>query len=1262
MTQAPEFALNTHPLLRQACLIEASAGTGKTYNIAGLYLRLIVELALEPKEILVVTFTNEATGELKTRIHARLQQALKRAEQLENAAQTEAQDPQLDELFRLSGLTPTQLRQRLLMALLGFEEACIFTINGFCQKVLMDYSFESRQNFELEPISSNLPLLEPVVADFWRIINNQTLHPGCLAAVLKALDASPQQLAADCNRALGCNPEGLLSPHEQQLQQWLPGDSTLPHDNSAVYGHRVCSALQKLLQDSEQLHEHLPELVGYKCKLPHNKRAAFVFELELRKAAAAPGGCKQMLQLFKFALQYPESFAYPDEVVFADQPQLLEPHRRLLELARLLKLAKAALLADCLKYSSVRLESSKQTRGLLSFDDQINRLAALLQQQGNSELLERLRGSYKAALVDEFQDTNLAQYDIFKAIFIDSKAHYFYLIGDPKQSIYHFRGADINSYLLAASQAPARYTLSANYRSSAELIKSVHALFGCHELQASCCFLNRQILYPAVRAANASMQLLQHGQACKQPLELWSYEGLNKGQADDAIMRDVCDKIVELIDGTYAKVQGENRQVINARDIAILTRTNRQARDFAAELHKRGVNARLLEAASIWDSSQAGELLVFLQALCKLQSSLIKRALLGEFVNLSVQCVAQSDSAEYADWQGWLYQLQQCWLRHGFSAMLQQWLDEARPDGKISRLAMLEQKNGQRCLLNLLQLGDILHRQAAGFNLSPLELCNWLEQVLLTQKYQPELNQAIDEQIIALDNATPAVNVLTLHKSKGLEFPVVFCPHLWQQPGLENLQLDLSLDESQLQGRYANEPRLRLKPLEVLQDKIKLLSLHYSDEQQALADFAGYAEQLRLIYVALTRASYACFLCDAAATPKHADSLADGAVAAFSNSALGLLLSQYATQGLQAGLIGWKRKEFVQDYQMPRHQAAASSGSGKLQADVFSGSHIEQNWRMLSYSSLSSQLPHEYESTAERHHEPDVGQLAGLLLEPLAPDNEAQLPGLEGSDTQLLEQSCLLEHFPGGGLAGDIWHYGFEMLSKNRDGLGFGTYCHTPAARRQAWLNRQLGLQLEQLGSPEQIPWLLQQLDSGYSQVLQSSLDGGQLSLSSLDSSRLQAEMEFLLPLRRSVNARELLQCIYANSSNAQLAKMQAPQVLLQSYKGMLGGFIDLVFEHQGKYYILDYKSNNLGRSYQHYREQSLLNCMQHSYYTLQYHVYALALQRLLQQSVADYSHARHFGGIYYVFLRGVHPQLPGNGIFFDRPSAHTLQQLEALL
>ncbi|MDY6880039.1 MAG: exodeoxyribonuclease V subunit beta [Thermodesulfobacteriota bacterium] len=1200
MTIGKDFDL-LHSPLEGTRLIQASAGTGKTFTLCGLYLRLVIEKAIPVDRILVVTFTEAATAELKERIRANLHAAIV-------AFQAgRAENDFLDSLVRAYEDSREAVR-RLREGLQGFDQAAIYTIHGFCRRILQENAFESRSLFDTELVVEDEILKGEIIDDFWR---------------RHFYAASPLFVNYALKRQWG--PKGLLSfisnkishPDLKVIPKSALNDSSCAQRGFTECFDAVSEAWPAVRQEVEHILLHSEGL-----KRNSYGRERIPAWMEAMDAYAASGGNDP--DLFKGFEKFTSStlkkaskkgYSPPDHPFFRHCETLKQRQAALKECfdTNLLHLKESLF-----GYMQEELEKRKEEKNIQFFDDLLIKVRRGITQK-SGDLSGAVQMRFDAALVDEFQDTDPVQYAIFKSFF-GRQNHILFLIGDPKQAIYSFRGADIFAYIRAADDIAWKETLKENWRSSPGLIEAVNALFSNVENP----FLYQDIPFePARPAQRRCHALLRLGKEAPPPFTLWYIDSdkhtggtrpLSKRAAREMISRAVAAEISRLLlMGRKSRALIGDRPLVE-EDIAVLVRTNAEARLMQQALSELRVPTVLFNAGHLFDSREALEVARVLAAMASPhKEGLVRAALATDLIGIQGEDLDRAVS-EGSDWEDWLIRFRSyhdLWHDRGFIQMFRPFLFR---ENVLSRLMKFQ--DGERRNTNLMHLAEILHRVSVERNFESSGLLKWLVEQIVTPA------QGEEDHLLRLESDEAAVRLVTVHKSKGLEFPVVFCPFMWGGSKSQSKEDVLFHDES-------DEWRLTLD-----------LGSADRDRHRTLADQETLAENLRLLYVALTRAQSRCYLVwgrikdaetSALAYLFHGSGAGEGKeIVSHTANAFRELESERIVEDLEKATATAGGAASVSE--MPREPGQILARLEPLKTASYrfrSFSGVPNRaWRVTSFSSL----------TSGRSFADEAMDRDGMALE----DRKG---AIDPEETLENKESLDIFSFPRGTRAGTFLHEVFECLDFVQES--------------EAAVRGLVAAKLKQYGFESL--WL-DTICRMIRHVLETALDpvSSDLRLSRIRREDRLNEMEFYFPLKR-ISPEILAEIFQIRPSSKALHRFPefVGQLQFAPAKGFMRGFIDLVFQWQGRFYLVDWKSNFLGTTMEDYSLNALSRVMTREYYTLQYHLYLLALDQYLRSRMPEYRYKEHFGGVFYVFLRGVRPEAgPDFGIYRDRPLEETMESL----
>ncbi len=1168
-------------------LIEASAGTGKTHAISNLYLRAVLERELEPRRILVVTFTRAATAELGERIRARLRQAHRYLSEPGLALD----DPEL-QYYLAARPAPEQDRLRLEQALLGIDEASVFTIHGYCQRVLEGNAFESGVGFDAELMESMDSLLFEVTADLFI----QELHARPLEelAELRSHGVSFESLR-ELATQVGRRPElvaellpAVVEPTDDDLEQAARGFDQLRQALRTSWdGPRIMQSIKNAKGSHKRAYSaaHLPKWL---------EAAALALQTPARELFGIP---EVWLRLTPQALLDKGCEAPPDEPCLAQMARVCASFEQL----EMLRQQRAiALRARFARGVVEALDTRKQRDGQFSFDDLLTRLAQALAGPQGEQLARRLRDAHPIALIDEFQDTDPVQYAVFSRVYSEPGTCLL-LIGDPKQSIYAFRGADIEAYLAASRSAVARYSLSVNWRSDPGLLSALEE--GYARLENP--FLTSEIPFEPVEARPGAADLSDAEGRLVSGLEVvWldrfgeADAPLSKADYDSLAARTAAELTREWLQ--RGLVLGD--QPLMESQIAILTRSNSQARMTQRALSKLGLRSVQTGDETVFSAPEAADIEVLLLAMLAPGSlpalrQLLSRELLGV---LPQELASWSESSP--EWERWTLRVLdwgQAWRRLGPFVAIRRALDDC--DVVAQTIGQLD---GERRVTNLLHLAELLEQARVEQRLGPEALLAWFR-----DERAGDSSTGSESRQTRIESDERAVVVTTVHRSKGLQYPIVICPFLCAGigSGRPRPSLLVPLEQPRRWG-------LHLMP--------SLLPENSPERLQLMRE--EMAEQTRLLYVALTRAKHAVSLCGAVAK-------------GWGNSALGRWLFPTTSDpaelesGTAEDLVRALRERATATFRVRRlAQVGELAGSPAprlarhLTPPVAPERILRTTRRLASYSALTRDLS-------------GLSATGGRDRDVLTTSNKT------GITTAALPWLGL----PAGATTGEAIHSLFEELD-------FGSL--EPSIEQL-----KLGAVLARHG--------LSRLDHELVRAGLRAVVGARLSETEpelrLEGLRLQdtwRELEFTFPVAKLTPERMGAVVTPALTGLAEDYTRSLQELEFGELDGHLRGFIDLVFRAGERFYVLDYKSNRLGVTAEQYGPVHLARAMAEHHYPLQASIYATAVHRWLGLRKRDYNYEQHFGGVLYLFVRGMSPELrPGHGVYHHRPSLEAVTRLSRL-
>ncbi len=1167
-------------------LIEASAGTGKTWTIAALYLRLVLGHDTDPPrlptQILVMSFTRAATAELRERIRARLTEA---AYALRHQGTGDAFLSSLVSAYPEAKQRASAAR-KLELAAQWMDESAVFTIHGWCQRMLTQHAFTSGEAAISDTLSDDTSLLNEAVRDYWR----NYVFPLSRASVTlyRALWANPEALRTELYQILAHLDH--LQLNHQKLEN-PPEPAALLHTPAAEQ-YQLSERARMLWSEQRDIINQLLNQaitnatlskISYKpenLKIDHH-----TFDLWVATGKEPGEKSLERHNSNKLGKATIKGRATPTHPFFDAIAQWHASRERYLAQS-----PREKLLAHAGNWVAQHMATARQQQAVLSFDDTLIRLNAALYAETGETLAERIAEQFPVALVDEFQDTDPLQWSILRRIYLNRQGKTLLLIGDPKQAIYSFRGADIYTYLAARETiAETPWTLDVNHRSSASLVEAVNQVFSCAQRQTEGAFgFGDRLPFVAVRAKTHTEQLQLDGVAL--PALHIAIQGATetggKESYQSALAGHAAAQVVSWLHSAQCArchfvSEGLAPRVLALSDIAILVRDRHEAAIMRKALRLRNLaHAYLSEQQSVYQSDEALAVQDWLYACAEPGNDrAMRRALatLAMAYPLSELDRLRSDETYQDQQHKHFYQLHTLWQNHGVLTMLHALLHRFDIP-----LRLLARADGERILSNLLQLAELLQQVA-----STLDGDYALIHYLGTQIEKSGSTLAPEEHILRMESDTDLIKLMTIHASKGLEYPIVMAPFVCMGKPLNKNKPLLWHDNE-------GNAHLELCPDDAVMQQTATERLQ---------------EDLRLFYVTLTRARHLCWLG-------------------------GVYLKERQPSAFTYALSG-------------RQPMTPDTLIGQLEALVAAKPNITIN-----------HLPALAEHMSYRPAHPvQQGRAARCCtLPPPVPwridsysalcPSDAETPPTLPHPTKTQSTTSDIHDFERGAVAGNFLHTLLEYCAD----AGFAWAAAAPAQLRdiisrrcqaQGW-NRWTGMLTQWLPALLRSPLPLP--------------DGTTMSLAELsDPTCYRSELEFWFE-GRQVSATVLDQMI----SKHTLDGAWRPPLAVQQINGMLHGFIDLVFEYTGRWYLVDYKSNYLGQSTSDYNTQALSQSIRHRRYDLQYALYTLALHRQLKARLPNYDYDRHMGGVLYLYLRGI---VDGgdHGVYRVRLLRHLVESMDEL-
>lgn len=1180
-------------------LVEASAGTGKTYSITSVYLRFILESSLQVENILVVTFTEAATAELNDRIRTRLKDCL---ESVKSGFFTD-KDPfgqyfsGLDDNYKINAVP------RLETAIRSFDKASIFTIHGFCRRILSEMAFETGAmfDFKLEPDLSDLE--SEIISDYLRTLflsESVAEFPESFLMYLVKVKFFSGVVDKLISRS--------RSFPRISISEILSGNNL--HKISGSFEMARKTALKMWNSGKGEITE------------------CFIGASTLNGKSYNPGIRKRILEKININLENagPDFFVSDDfrKITFSSIKNgtikgNVPPFHEFFNLCE--NLYKSADILDkayCKRLNSMKQEfldyyyseseKRKEKRNACGFNDLLAKLHNAISGPYNEIVRGSIRKKFHAALIDEFQDTDHVQYDIFSNTFRNYVP--LFLIGDPKQSIYGFRGADVFAYIRAASEADRKYTLTTNWRSDSGLIKAVNHLFSVRKNP----FVFSEIQYLDVKASSENTEsAFKSGRSGddKGFLEIFAISDKTndtKKKSDAVICEYVTSRIAELISGN-AEIAGKP---VVPGDIAVLVAKHAQGKKIRSFLDRAGIPSVSSGGEGVFKSDEALYIARLIGAVINpSDAGRMKGALTTPFFGFTANDIENMDNNEEILDKTVIFfrDLHDLWARKNFIQMFRKAITR---EGVSSRMAA--SAGGERTLTNLYHIAEIINHEETSGKLSMDEVLDMLAERIESGE------KGIDEELLRLESDSDAVRIMTVHKSKGLEFPIVFCPFPVKNISdkkPDGVIVHDSEDDHSFMYYGDSHPDFDLK--------------------RKKHDTMELAESSRLLYVALTRAKHRCFMA------VDLDSCV---------SSIGYILFHSEITGSDEALVSLKdclKKTEPEDKLSILKQICSLSGSSISLSEYNIGNadkilpekkneislELGKFERRIRTDSLITSFSGITAGTHSSAPDPDI------------PEAHLQEKDFSSASIHINPDSADLKKtifdFPKGRDAGNFFHSFLENLDFGSD---------FPAIRTLA------GKILQEYGFD--ISWSDVVAEMALT-LVNTTLPGTDFTLSSVGKKSRINEAGFYFPVKKMTpeNLADAFSDLGTEPEIRQIFKECLDRLEFYPVSGFIRGFIDMIFEKDGRYYLVDWKSNHLGNACDAYSDAALAETMASEYYIIQYYLYVIAVDRYLKNRVAGYSFRENFGGVFYFFLRGVNGQ-GKNGIYHDMPDEAFIKKLSS--
>ena len=1103
------FDVTNKNLLVGANLIEASAGTGKTFSIAILVVRLIIEKSIPVTKMLLVTFTDAAATELKERSIKFIRDAIQEFEG--SGSSGNAVLCQCVDRFKIENLAEIENAvNRLYTALLEIDQAKMSTIHSFCQQTLNEFAFETNQSF-------GKVLLEDI---------SQLTHKYCNAYRREVLNAMEFELFE------------LSGLKEEKTLSSLISNAL---NDKILYGDKIeINSYEEYLKIDSEMFKYLngikPFLVN---KVEQYNKKGFK-----RKSALDKINDIQLLK--EFLLGKP---VHDSDILF---PTEIE-HLKQLENKQIG--FKNFLHQQAIDWVLSKIKTELAEKNKFTFDDLINQFYLV---RTNTKLQEQLRMKYDVVFLDEFQDTDQKQYEIFKEIFQNDLEKIVFYIGDPKQSIYGFRKADLNTYFNAKTSIDSsrRFEMNVNFRSSQKYIDALNTFF--KPVSDFDTFLTgnqgieRQIEYTYVSADKDADGIAVNNNS------LPALTMIEQGEIKETFQNTI--KL--LLDAKTTL----NKEKVKPSNICVLTRSNSECKDIKRYLNELKVPSVISDDSRVIQSAEAIDLGYILGAFLNSKKSAIQKALLTAIVGLKPNDLPTLDMDKCVELFTDYYKI---WNQNGIYVAVNKFLEDFNVIKKHNKKAL----TGQRILSNTRQLLEILQEQETHASLTPNECY-----LFLKNEQKSDATSEINAFVQRIESDEDAVKIVTIHKSKGLEYDIVIAPYL-----------DMNIKFHHF-IKYYNVNIVKEDGTEYVFTDYTTVSKNKSLKE--LFELQNHQENARLLYVALTRAKYGSFILSEK----------------FENTLVPFLEQLRNLNHSQLLLTTNADFEYWNGCSVSLEKVTDTASTKHLVEKI---SFSDANYNKMSYSFLAahpSKILKEIKSTYDENSYDEF----------------------------------VFKQLQKGAKIGNMLHEIFEFID------------YSDTTTWEKIISKSI---VNYVPNQDDKEVYHNRLFEMVNQVLHTKIefDAQTFSLSAITRDKRRNEFEFNFSIPSEFKMMDLEQILDNNNGREIVTKRKV------DVQGLMTGFIDLFFEHEGKYYILDWKSNFLGDHIDHYNQENLLNGMNESNYHLQYLIYALALEKYLKSKLSNFNFEQHFGGVIYLFLRG-NREGETHGVYTQKVTQNELDRLKGIL
>lgn len=1147
-------------------LIEASAGTGKTFTIILLYLRLLLGIGSNNclkkiflSQILVVTFTNAAKEELCTRIKKSIQ----------NLYLACIEKKTTDHCSKLLLKEITNIDEAILIlekAQENINDISIYTIHGFCKTILQSHTFDLNSNFENKITENEDHLYLQATEDFWR---NYFYHlpENIIKIIIQDYD-SPKSLFKKIKPLLRIK-SIVFEP------KFKKNETIITFHNKMI--KEIINFKKIWLNNNKFIFQKIQDLNINKKKYSKINVARWIKNIsEWAQSITENYNIPKVLKYFseENIKKNMSNDTYLNSIIFAETEKIINKKFSL----------KNIIIFHAIRDINKLLIKEKNKHSLLGFQDLLNTLLKNIKKDKN--LKKIIIKKYPVAFIDEFQDTDINQYEIFNHIYNkENKQTVLFLIGDPKQAIYNFRGADIFSYLYVKSKIKNRFYLDINWRSSEDICKSINLLFQNHKNP----FVFKNISYLPISSSieNCKMNFTIKGSS---QVAMEFFLENKKIVKIDEYQNWIADQCANQI--SYWLYYAEKKEavittktgkkILQLNDIAILVRNQREADIIQIALKNKNISSIYSsDKKNIFQTFEAQELLWILQSILNPTDEILLKQSMSTHIFEQLQSKVKHESRKKSYFLiERLYQYNKIWKKVGIFYMIKFIILEYQKNFNSLKIEIDYQKN-----INFLHIAELLQKKSQFFY-KKNALIRWFEKKILQK------NAFLHDECIRNLNEEKSIKIITIHKSKGLEYPIVWIP----------FSIDFHESKTPI---YHNQKNFKT-----------IFNTNSINKHMALSDKERLAEDVRFLYVAITRSIVHCSIgiaCLIKTTKKRINF--DSHI---HKSALGYIVQDGLSMNYEELLkkINTFNNNYIEIYKEKEKKRLYKNKKTiyfVLKNNTLKRT-ITQNYTMTSFTKLQK------ESSLK------LNLQKKLLIEDLL-------------DIEKIKKNkkLTIHNFPKGKNTGLLIHNILKNLNffNQQDNSWFADILKKYQFTKK-WNNIL-------------ITWI--------HDIIHTPLNQKDIFLSKLDKTKYIKEFEFFLPIKGKLYSSQINKITQSFDSISTIS----PNINFNPVTGIIKGFIDLVFFWKNKYYILEYKSNWLGKDNSFYCDKYIKKEMIKHRYDLQYQIYTIAIHTYLTNKIKKYNYKDNFGGVFYMFLRAQEKHQQNNGIFHCIPEYSLINKLIAL-